>query len=160
MTEKRLTEGELDHLIRIFEVLAQQARGIKVHHEGSVDIRCLSALEELRERRAHQPAPSQDAERLARWHERGAYCLAEMMKAYERRIRSDCNGPEDLAKRPWECAEYVEGAKFLRTTSQTAVRHERRVVGHVSGWQEQMDTCVCGLKWPCPTLQQGEKHET
>jgi hypothetical protein len=27
--------------------------------------------------------------------------------------------------------------------------HERRVVGHVSGWQEQMDTCRCGAKWPC-----------
>lgn len=26
---------------------------------------------------------------------------------------------------------------------------ERRVVGHASGWQDQMDTCVCGKPWPC-----------
>ena len=30
------------------------------------------------------------------------------------------------------------------------VNHRRRVVGHASGWQEQMDTCICGNKWPCP----------
>lgn len=29
------------------------------------------------------------------------------------------------------------------------MKHERRVVGHASGWQEQMDTCVCGKPWPC-----------
>jgi hypothetical protein len=29
------------------------------------------------------------------------------------------------------------------------MKHERRVVGHVSGWQEQMATCVCGQPWPC-----------
>ena len=29
------------------------------------------------------------------------------------------------------------------------MKHERRVVGHVSGWQEQMHTCVCGNPWPC-----------
>lgn len=34
------------------------------------------------------------------------------------------------------------------------MKHERRVVGHVSGWQEQMNTCVCGKPWPCPDLQQ------
>jgi len=34
-------------------------------------------------------------------------------------------------------------------------RHERRVVGHASGWKEQMDTCVCGQKWPCPSLETG-----
>lgn len=31
-------------------------------------------------------------------------------------------------------------------------RHERRVVGHASGWQEQMDTCVCGKPWPCASV--------
>lgn len=31
--------------------------------------------------------------------------------------------------------------------------HKRRVVGHVSGWQEQMSTCVCGKPWPCPDLR-------
>lgn len=28
-------------------------------------------------------------------------------------------------------------------------KHERRIVGHASGWQEQMDTCICGKAWPC-----------
>lgn len=28
-------------------------------------------------------------------------------------------------------------------------RHERRIVGHASGWKEQMDTCICGARWPC-----------
>lgn len=28
--------------------------------------------------------------------------------------------------------------------------HERRVVGHLSGYQEQMSTCICGKPWPCP----------
>jgi hypothetical protein len=31
-------------------------------------------------------------------------------------------------------------------------KHERRVVGHISGWKEQMATCVCGQTWPCPSL--------
>lgn len=30
-----------------------------------------------------------------------------------------------------------------------APRHEQRVVGHVSGRQEHMPTCVCGQPWPC-----------
>lgn len=34
--------------------------------------------------------------------------------------------------------------------AETKASHERRVVGHASGWQEQMDTCVCGQQWPCP----------
>lgn len=38
-------------------------------------------------------------------------------------------------------------------SSKTDVKHERRVVGHVSGWKEQMDTCVCGKPWPCPELE-------
>lgn len=35
-------------------------------------------------------------------------------------------------------------------------KHERRVVGHVSGWQEQMNTCVCGKPWPCAELSSTE----
>lgn len=40
--------------------------------------------------------------------------------------------------------------------------HERRVVGHASGWQEQMDTCVCGKPWPCPSAvsHAGQKYAT
>lgn len=46
--------------------------------------------------------------------ERGCYFLMEMMKAYERRIRSDCKTQEEIDKRPWECAEYVAAAAYLR----------------------------------------------
>ncbi len=34
------------------------------------------------------------------------------------------------------------------------MKHERRVVGHASGWKEQMNTCVCGKPWPCSELEQ------
>lgn len=46
--------------------------------------------------------------------ERGCFVLMEMMKAYERRIRTDCRNQEELDKRPWECAEYLAAASYLR----------------------------------------------
>lgn len=55
-----------------------------------------------------------DAADLAKVIERGGYCLTQMMNAYERRIRSDCT-PEQIEKRPWECAEYVEARAYLCT---------------------------------------------
>ena len=54
------------------------------------------------------------AERLLLQSERGNYCLAQLMQAYERRIRTDCKSQEEIDKRPWECAEYVDAAQFLR----------------------------------------------
>lgn len=33
--------------------------------------------------------------------------------------------------------------------SKEQLKHERRIVQHASGWQEKMNTCVCGRKWPC-----------
>lgn len=39
-------------------------------------------------------------------------------------------------------------------------KHERRAVGHVSGWQEQMDTCVCGKRWPCPELLSSNEQDS
>jgi hypothetical protein len=38
-------------------------------------------------------------------------------------------------------------------------KHERRVVGHVSGWKEQMNTCVCGRDWPCDLALTQEGHQ-
>jgi len=61
--------------------------------------------------------PNQDQSAYARQTrrlERTAYCLMRMMQAYERRVRSDCKTPEELEKRPWECAEYIEAANLLR----------------------------------------------
>lgn len=40
-------------------------------------------------------------------------------------------------------------------TSKQNTKHERRVVGHASGWKEQMDTCVCGKPWPCSEVSKG-----
>lgn len=41
------------------------------------------------------------------------------------------------------------------------MKHERRVVQHVSGWREAMPTCVCGNAWPCiqvPGLVDGDEE--
>lgn len=45
--------------------------------------------------------------------ERGCFVIMELMQAYERRVRSDCT-PEQIEKRPWECAEYLKAAEYLR----------------------------------------------
>jgi hypothetical protein len=37
----------------------------------------------------------------------------------------------------------------MKGEASSASAHVRRIVGHASGWQEQMDTCVCGKPWPC-----------
>jgi hypothetical protein len=36
------------------------------------------------------------------------------------------------------------------------MKHEQRIVGHVSGRQEYMDTCVCGAAWPCAAMSGSE----
>lgn len=43
----------------------------------------------------------------------GRKALRDLMAAYERRVRSDCKTPEDLAKEPWRCAEYIAAEKAL-----------------------------------------------
>jgi hypothetical protein len=48
-----------------------------------------------------------------RQRDRGMFCLMEMMQAYERRIRSACTTPEQLAAKPWECAEYIKAARYM-----------------------------------------------
>ena len=45
---------------------------------------------------------------------RGMFVLMEMMQAYERRVRSDCTTPEQIAAKPWECMEYLRAAEYLR----------------------------------------------
>lgn len=54
---------------------------------------------------------------LNNMHQRQAYdlekALRAMMAAYERRVRSDCKTPEDLAKQPWRCSEYVAAEDLL-----------------------------------------------
>lgn len=42
--------------------------------------------------------------------------LQAMMDAYERRVRTDCRSPADLAAKPWECREYLAAEEALRAT--------------------------------------------
>lgn len=49
-----------------------------------------------------------------RHFERGCHIIMELMQAYERRVRSDCTTQEQIDKRPWECAEYIKAAEYLR----------------------------------------------
>jgi hypothetical protein len=55
-------------------------------------------------------------------------------------------------------ADEIETSR--RSAHEPRDRHERRVVGHASGWQEQMDTCVCGQQWPCPRAVQPPGDDT
>lgn len=63
-----------------------------------------------------QPDAAREIERANLVYERGAFVLMELMKAYERRVRSDCKSQADLDAKPWECAEYRAAADFLRKT--------------------------------------------
>ena len=63
-----------------------------------------------------------EIERANRVYGRGAHTLMELMKAYERRVRSDCTSQADIDARPWECAEYRAAADYLRKTWPTTWR--------------------------------------
>ena len=39
--------------------------------------------------------------------------LRRALLCYERRIRSDCSTPEQLAAKPWECDDYIFGVRVL-----------------------------------------------
>ena len=64
----------------------------------------------------HQLSAAHEIELANIVYERGAHTLMEMMKAYERRVRSDCKTQAELDARPWECAEYRAAADYLRKT--------------------------------------------
>ena len=61
---------------------------------------------------AARAAPEPDGMQVAL--DRACHTIMELMQAYERRIRSDCTTPEQLAAKPWECAEYIRGARYLK----------------------------------------------
>ena len=69
----------------------------------------VAALNEVIAKRA---APEPDGMQVAL--DRACHTIMELMQAYERRIRSDCTTPEQLAAKPWECAEYIRGARYLK----------------------------------------------
>ena len=47
------------------------------------------------------------------WGNAAGIVLRNLLDAYERRIRSLCATPEQLATKPWECAEFVEARLIL-----------------------------------------------
>lgn len=47
------------------------------------------------------------------WGNAASVALRNLLEAYERRIRSLCTTPEELAAKPWECAEYLEARRAL-----------------------------------------------
>lgn len=50
---------------------------------------------------------------LADWCNVVRPALANLMAAYERRVRSDCKTDPDLEARPWRCAEFVQAEEAL-----------------------------------------------
>jgi hypothetical protein len=70
-----------------------------------------------------------DTRRLA---EKLYIALRAMMGAYERRIRSLCETPEELARKPWECMEWrvAESAcqSFNRRSVATINEHLKRKI--------------------------------
>jgi hypothetical protein len=79
------------------------------------DLQRLSNDSELGEKAADEIAAlrARVAE-LERVGNRGCFVLMEMMQAYERRVLSDCKTEDDIKARPWECAEYLKAADYLR----------------------------------------------
>lgn len=49
--------------------------------------------------------------------------LRDLMSAYERRIRSDCKTPEDLAKQPWRCAEFIAAEQAIAACEEPSAGH-------------------------------------
>jgi hypothetical protein len=52
------------------------------------------------------------SDKFAAWCNDSGDALRELMSAYERRVRSACTA-DDIAKKPWECAEYIEAQRVL-----------------------------------------------
>lgn len=74
------------------------------------------AIADRRKLLAHIDAcsPAGASEQHQQALDRACYVIMELMQAYERRIRSDCTTPEQLAANPWECAEYIKAERFLK----------------------------------------------
>jgi hypothetical protein len=64
----------------------------------------------------------------------------------------DCAAPQAEAKGvglPDMMRLHELGARAMTEPAAREVVHEQRIVGHASGRQERMPTCVCGKPWPC-----------
>lgn len=54
-----------------------------------------------------------ESDKTVAWVNQARPVIQELMLAYERRIRSLCSGPEEIANEPWRCAEYLAAEKLL-----------------------------------------------
>lgn len=52
-------------------------------------------------------------DKLADWINLVAPALADLLSAYERRVRSDCASQQDLDAQPWRCAEFIAAESVL-----------------------------------------------
>lgn len=55
-----------------------------------------------------------ESDKTVAWVNKVRPVIQDLMAAYERRIRSLCSSPEELAKEPWRCMEYVAAETLLR----------------------------------------------
>jgi hypothetical protein len=55
-----------------------------------------------------------ESDKTVAWVNQARPVIQELMAAYERRIRSLCTTPEELAKEPWRCMEYIGAETLLR----------------------------------------------
>ena len=55
-----------------------------------------------------------ESDKTFAWANRVRPVIQALMLAYERRIRSLCSTPEELAKEPWRCMEYIAAETLLQ----------------------------------------------
>lgn len=60
----------------------------------------------------------EDANKLS---EKLVFALELMVGAYERRVRSECNGLVEIAAKPWECAEWRAAQNAIRAYRQREI---------------------------------------
>lgn len=101
------------------------------------DKTCGVVLQRLLDHTAEQPAKGdalawalRQGGILADWCNLAGDALKSLMQAYERRVRSSCESIEDIEKKPWRCAEYVQAEDALRTKPVPVVEIEVEATRH------------------------------
>jgi len=78
---------------------------------------------------------------LSDWINQAKPIIRELMLAYERRIRSLCSTPEELAKEPWRCAEYIGAERLLEVDPWGFTQHVCGLQGFGRGLDSSDDNC-------------------
>lgn len=79
-------------------------------------MKLLGSNEALREKIASDPADEPMAGAFPDPIDLLRVRLQAMMDAYERRVRTDCRSPAELAGQPWRCREYIAAEEALCST--------------------------------------------